>query len=145
MKLDITKGIQKKGAEVAFDLLEPWGEDTWNGDTIAYVRPVSFSGAYMLADETVIVRGIARARIESPCARCLEPAYTDVTAEVDEAFLRDMGEEREPLPGREMRTPADVMEKGDLPAMLIAALVTIVPACLLVLAVLALVGYFFIV
>ena len=56
-----------------------------------------------------------------------------------------MGEEREPLPGREMRTPADEMEKGDLPAMLIAALVTIVPACLLVLAVLALVGYFFIV
>ena len=52
MKLDITKGIQKKGAEVAFDLLEPWGEDTWNGDTIAYVRPISFSGAYMLADET---------------------------------------------------------------------------------------------
>ena len=96
MKLDITKGIQKKGAEVAFDLLEPWGEDTWNGDTIAYVRPVSFSGTYMLADETVIVRGTARARIESPCARCLAPAYTDVTAEVDEAFLRDLGEEREP-------------------------------------------------
>lgn len=56
-----------------------------------------------------------------------------------------MGEEQEPLPRREMHTPADEMEKGDLPAMLIAALVTIVPACLLVLAVLALVGYFFIV
>ena len=96
MKLDITKGIQGKGIDVPFELTDVWGEDHWNGDTIAYVRPVSFSGAYMLADETVIVRGIARARIESPCARCLEPAYTDVTAEVDEAFLRDMGEEREP-------------------------------------------------
>ena len=49
-----------------------------------------------------------------------------------------------PMPGREERTPADEMEHGDLPAMLIAALVTIVPACLLVLAVLALAGYFFI-
>ena len=96
MKLDITRGIQKKGVEVAFDLLEPWGEDHWNGDTIAYVRPVSFSGTYMLADETVIVRGTASARIESPCARCLKPALTDVTAELDEAFIRDKGEEREP-------------------------------------------------
>ena len=34
---------------------------------------------------------------------------------------------------------------GDLAAMLIAALITIVPVCLLVLAVLALAGYFFIV
>ena len=92
MKLDITKGIQKKGAEVAFDLLEPWGEDTWNGDTIAYVRPVSFSGTYMLADETVIVRGIARAVIQSPCARCLEPTDTEVEAELEEAFIRDTGE-----------------------------------------------------
>lgn len=95
MKLDITRGIQKKGMDVPFDLVEPWGEDHWNGDTISYVRPVSFSGTYMLADETVIVRGVARAAIESPCARCLKPAQTDVTAEVDEAFVRDKGEERE--------------------------------------------------
>ena len=92
MKLDITKGIQKKGAEVAFDLLEPWGEDTWNGDTIAYVRPVSLSGTYMLADETVIVRGVARAVIQSPCARCLRPTETSVEAELEEAFIRDTGE-----------------------------------------------------
>ena len=56
-----------------------------------------------------------------------------------------MGGDQEAMSGQDMPTPADVMEKGDLPAMLIAALVTIVPACLLVLAVLALVGYFFIV
>ena len=56
-----------------------------------------------------------------------------------------MGEEQEAVPGQDMITPADAMEKGDLPAMLIAALVTIVPVCLLVLAALALVGYFFIV
>ncbi|MCI6374586.1 MAG: hypothetical protein MR821_04765 [Clostridiales bacterium] len=56
-----------------------------------------------------------------------------------------MGEEQEAMPGQDMITPDDAMEKGDLPAMLIAALVTIVPVCLLVLAALALVGYFFIV
>ena len=69
MKLDITKGIQRKGIDMPFDLLEAWGEDRWSGDVITYVRPVSFSGTYMLADETVIVRGVARAQIESPCAR----------------------------------------------------------------------------
>ena len=95
MKLDITKGIQRKGFDVPFDLTDAWGEDHWNGDTIAYVRPVSFSGTYMLADETVIVRGIARAVIESPCARCLRPTETTVEAELDEAFIRDTGEERE--------------------------------------------------
>ena len=95
MKLDITKGIQKKGVDVPFDLTDAWGEDHWNGDTIAYVRPVSFSGTYMLADETVIVRGIARAVIESPCARCLAATETSVEAEVEEAFIRDKGEERE--------------------------------------------------
>ena len=95
MKLDITKGIQKKGVDVAFELTDVWGEDHWNGDTIAYIRPVSFSGTYMLADETVIVRGIARAVIESPCARCLAATETSVEAEVEEAFIRDKGEERE--------------------------------------------------
>ena len=95
MKLDITKGIQRKGVDVPFELEDVWGEDHWNGDTIAYVRPVSFSGTYMLADETVIVRGIARAVIESPCARCLKPTETEIEAELDEAFIRDTGEERE--------------------------------------------------
>ena len=95
MKLDITKGIQRKGVDVPFDLEDAWGEDHWNGDTIAYIRPVSFSGTYMLADETVIVRGIARAVIESPCARCLAATVTSVEAEVEEAFIRDKGEERE--------------------------------------------------
>ena len=92
MKLDITRGIQRKGIDVPFELTDVWGEDHWNGDTIAYVRPVSLSGTYMLADETVIVRGVARAVIQSPCARCLEPTDTEVEAELEEAFIRDTGE-----------------------------------------------------
>ena len=95
MKLDITKGIQKKGVDVAFEMEDVWGEDHWNGDTIAYVRPVSLSGTYMLADETVIVRGIARALIQSPCARCLKPTETKIEAELEEAFIRDTGEDVE--------------------------------------------------
>ena len=59
MKLDITRGIQRKGIDVPFDLVDAWGEDHWSGDTITFVRPVSFSGTYMLADETVLVRGVA--------------------------------------------------------------------------------------
>ena len=43
------------------------------------------------------------------------------------------------------RAPCDEMEKGDGLAMLIAALITIVPVCLVMLAILALAGYFFIV
>lgn len=41
--------------------------------------------------------------------------------------------------------PSDIMEKGDGLAMVIAALITIVPACLIALALLALTGYFFII
>ena len=96
MKLDITKGIQGKGVDVPFDLTDVWGEDHWNGDTLSFVSPVSFSGHYMLADETVIVRGEARAVVESPCARCLTPTKTEVTAEVEEAFVRDQGQEFDP-------------------------------------------------
>lgn len=40
-------------------------------------------------------------------------------------------------------TPADIMEKGDLPAMIIAALITIIPAALIVLLLLALAGWLF--
>ena len=83
MKLDITKGIQRKGVDVAFELEDVWGEDHWNGDTVAYVRPVSLSGTYMLADETVIVRGVAR---------CLKPTETMLEADFEEAFIRDKGE-----------------------------------------------------
>ena len=43
------------------------------------------------------------------------------------------------------RAPCDEMERGDGLAMLIAAMITIVPICLVVLAILALAGYFFIV
>ena len=43
------------------------------------------------------------------------------------------------------RAPCDEMEKGDGLAMLIAAMITIVPICLVVMVVLALAGYFFIV
>lgn len=96
MKLDITKGIQRKGVDVPFKLEDVWGPDRWNGDSLSYVEPVSFSGHYMLADETVIVRGEARALVESPCARCLTPTRTLVTAEVEEAFVRDMGQEFDP-------------------------------------------------
>ena len=95
MKLDITKGIQHKGVSIHAELEDTWGEDRWNGDTISYAGPVAFSGAYMLADETVIVRGTARAAIESPCARCLKPTTTDVEVELEEAFIRDKGQERE--------------------------------------------------
>ena len=55
-----------------------------------------------------------------------------------------MGARQPERTGWEAPEPADMMEKGDLPAMLIAAMITIVPVCLLVLAVLALAGYFFI-
>ena len=96
MKLDITKGIQRKGVDVAFELEDVWGEDHWNGDTVSYVRPVTLSGTYMLADETVIVRGFARAVVESPCARCLKPTETTLEAEFSEAFIRDKGEYNEP-------------------------------------------------
>ena len=40
--------------------------------------------------------------------------------------------------------PCDMMEKGDGCAMVIAAMLTIVPVCLIVLAILAAAGYFFI-
>ena len=43
------------------------------------------------------------------------------------------------------RAPADEMEKGDGLAMVIAAFITIVPICLVVVAILAAAGYFFIV
>ena len=52
--------------------------------------------------------------------------------------------QRERKLGRDIE-PADMMEKGDGLAMLLAALVTIVPICLIVIAVLAAVGYFFVV
>ena len=96
MKLDITKGIQRKGNDMPFALMEPWEDDRWNGDVISYDGPVSVAGSYMLADETVIVRGEARAKVISPRARCLKPAVTEVTAELEEAFVRDVGQDVEP-------------------------------------------------
>ena len=94
MKLDITKGIQRKGVSMDVELTDVWGEDRWNGDTISYAGPVTFSGAYMLADETVIVRGTASADISSNCARCAGPAMTHIEAELEEAYVRDTGDER---------------------------------------------------
>ena len=44
----------------------------------------------------------------------------------------------------EDHAPCYMMEKGDGGAMVIAAMITIVPVCLIVLAILAAAGYFFI-
>ncbi len=54
--------------------------------------------------------------------------------------------QREKMGERQIdRAPCDEMEKGDGLAMLIAAMITIVPICLVVIAILAAAGYFFIV
>lgn len=62
------------------------------------------------------------------------------------SFEREQRDHRESMMGgRDELSPSDVMEKGDGCAMLIAAMVTIVPVCLIVIAILAAAGYFFIV
>ena len=54
--------------------------------------------------------------------------------------------QREKMGERQIyRAPCDEMEKGDGLAMLLAAMITIVPICLVVIAILAAAGYFFIV
>ena len=88
MKLDITPGIQRKGIEVSFSLTECWGEDRWGGDTIRFDGPVRVTGSYLITGDTVVVNATAAAVVESPCARCLAPAKTGVTAEVSEAYIR---------------------------------------------------------
>ena len=114
MKLDITKGIQLRGVAFHTELADAWGEDRWNGDTIAYAGPVTFSGSYMLADETVIVRGTVCADIASNCARCAGPALTHVEAELEEAFVRDTGDERaEALDGDTYMYSGHVLELDD--------------------------------
>ena len=61
-------------------------------------------------------------------------------------FEREQRERRDKSTGYgEDVTPSDLMEKGDGCAMVIAAFVTIVPVCLLVIGVLAAAGYFFII
>lgn len=55
-------------------------------------------------------------------------------------------EKREQMPyGRDETAPIEEMERGDLPAMIIAALITILPVGLIVLAVLSLAGFLFII
>ena len=61
-------------------------------------------------------------------------------------FEKEQREARERSAGYgEDVTPGDLMEKGDGCALVLAAMITIVPICLIVLAVLAAAGYFFIV
>ena len=88
MKLDITRGIQRKGIDVPFELEETWSEDSWGGDTISFPRPVRLSGSYLIAEDTVVVNATAEALVQSRCARCLAPAFTEVSAPVNEAFVR---------------------------------------------------------
>lgn len=57
---------------------------------------------------------------------------------------RKLQQERTPRSPQENIDFSSQMEKGDLPAMIIAALITFVPAALVVLAVIAAAGYFFI-
>ena len=113
MKLDITRGIQSKGIEVPFELEEPWGEDRWGGDTIAYVRPVRLSGKYMITGDTVVVNGTADTAVESRCARGLAPTVTEVRAEVSEAFVRDKGEEKKSLEEEQYTYQGHVLDLTD--------------------------------
>ena len=110
MKLDITRGIQRNGIEVPFDLSESWNEDSWNGDVIRFAEPVTFSGTYMISDETVVIRGIAETVIEGPCARCLEMARMPVQAELSEAYVRDTGEEIIPLDEEQYRYQGHILD-----------------------------------
>lgn len=110
MKLDITRGIQNKGIEVAFEFQEDWAEDSWNGDVVRFSAPVTVTGTYMLTDETVVIRGIAETVIEGPCARCLESAHMPVHAEIAEAFVRDSGETILPLDEEQYRYQGHILD-----------------------------------
>ena len=88
MKLDITRGIQGKGMQDPFELEETWDEESWGGDTVTFPQPVRLSGSYLIAEDTVVVQAVAQARVQSRCARCLAPAFTEVSVPVNEAFLR---------------------------------------------------------
>lgn len=63
---------------------------------------------------------------------------------IDRAFRhqaeKNAGEKNSP---DEELTPSDIMEKGDLPAMIIAALITILPVALGVLLLMCLAGWLF--
>lgn len=61
---------------------------------------------------------------------------------IDRAF-RYQSETKQNRDEPEEQTPADLMEKGDLAAMILAALITIVPAALLVLLLMAAAGWLF--
>lgn len=62
------------------------------------------------------------------------------------AFQKEQREQREGKnAGRDDVEMADLLEKGDTFALILSALLTIVPVALVVLAVLAAAGYFFIV
>ncbi|MBQ9010381.1 MAG: DUF177 domain-containing protein [Clostridia bacterium] len=110
MKLDITKGIQRNGIEMPFELSESFPEDSWNGDTVRFAEPVTFSGTYMISEETVIIRGIAETVIEGPCARCLETARMPVRTELSEAYVRDKGEEIIPLDEEQYRYQGHILD-----------------------------------
>lgn len=64
---------------------------------------------------------------------------------IDRAFKHqaEANKDRKEKGDEELR-PSDIMEKGDLPAMIIAALITILPAALLVLLIMCFVGWLFI-
>lgn len=89
MQLDIGRALKSPGVEFEFALEEARAPEPWHGDELVFERPISLSGVYAAAGESILLRGEVRTTVSAPCADCLEPAVLPVSAKVDEVFTRE--------------------------------------------------------
>ena len=68
MQLDIGRALKSPGVEFEFALEEARAPEPWHGDELVFERPISLSGVYAAAGESILLRGEVRTTVSAPCA-----------------------------------------------------------------------------
>ena len=89
MRLDIAQALQMTGVEIPFLLCEEMPDTQWNGDRFHFLTPVEVRGVFSAVKETVWVRAEVQARVQVPCADCLQDAEYAASASMEVCFARE--------------------------------------------------------
>lgn len=89
MKLDVFKALRSPGQEFPFEGEQAIAPQSIGGDIVTFDE-AHLSGTLTAADDdSITAEGVLTTVAHGHCARCLEPAETDIQTEFRETFLRD--------------------------------------------------------
>ncbi len=100
MRIRIADAIRQTGEPFPFSAMEAFTPQTYGERRIIFAEPVKAEGTYVYDGKAFTVSGVAKAKINTLCARCSKPFVEPISVSFSERFVKgeDEGTDDETYP-----------------------------------------------